>query len=191
MGAEQADRELADEAEAHDDDRLTRLRTDKSDALEGDRRERSESGVLSGDTSWDAGGEGRVSRDHFGVRSIGDHAVADGETRGLARIEDFAHVTVAERNRLGEFAADRGKRRKKSFGADLGEDGAEFLRLLPGLAQPATAAEFDEHPFRAERHQRTVGAHEQTAAPRTGGRYGEEFGATRAQMLDELTQDQE
>jgi len=147
--------------------------------------------VLGGDAIGNTGGEGRISRDHFGVRSIGDHAVADGETRGLARIEDFAHVTVAERNRLREFAADSGERRKKSFGADLGEDGAEFLRLLPGLAQPATAAEFDKHPFRAERHQRTLGAHEQTAAPRTGGRYGEEFGATRAQMLDELTQDQE
>lgn len=100
-------------------------------------------------------------------------------------------MAVAERNRLGEFAADRGKRRKKAIAPDLGEDGAEFLRLLPGLAQPATTAEFDEHPFRAQRHQRTLGAHEQTAAPRTGGRYGEEFGATRSQMLDELTQDQE
>ena len=159
--------------------------------MEGDRRERSESGVLGGDTIGNTGGEGRISRDHFGVGSIGDHAVADGETRDLARVEDFAHVTVAERNRLREFAADRGQRRKKTIAPDLGEDGAEFLRLLPGLAQPTATAEFDKHPFRAERHQRTVGAHEQTAAPRTGGRYGEEFGATRTQMLDELTQDQE
>jgi hypothetical protein len=191
LGAEQADRELADEAEAHDDDRLTRLRTDKSDTLKGDGRERSESGVLSGDTSGDAGGEGRIGRNHFGVRSIGDHAVAGSETRDLARIEDFPDVAVAERNRLREFAADGRERREKAFAADLGEDGAEFLRLLPGLAQPATATELDEHPFRAQRDQRTLGAHEQTAAPRTGGRHGEEFGAARAQMLDELTQDQE
>ena len=106
-------------------------------------------------------------------------------------VEYFAHMAVAERNRLSEFAADRGERRKKTIAADLREDGAEFLRLLPGLAQPATATELDEHPFRAERDQRTLGAHEQTAATRAGSGHVEELGATRAQMLDELTQDQE
>jgi hypothetical protein len=36
----------------------------------------------------------------------------------------------------------------------------EFLRLLPGLTQPAAATEFDEHSLRAERHQRTRRADE-------------------------------
>ena len=96
-----------------------------------------------------------------------------------------------ERNRLREFTADGRDRREESLAADLGEDSAEFLRLLAGLAQPATAAELDEHPFGAERDQRTLGAHEQTAAARAGSGHVEEFGATRAQILDELTQDQE
>ena len=100
-------------------------------------------------------------------------------------------MAVAERNRLREFTADGCEGGEKAFAPDLREDGAEFLGLLPGLAQPATAAELDEHPFGAERDQRTLGAHEQTAATRAGSGHVEEFGATRAQMLDELTQDQE
>ena len=125
------------------------------------------------------------------MRRVGDHPIADGETRGLARVEDFAHVTVAERNRLGELAADGGERREEAFGPDLGEDGAEFLGLLPGLAQPAGATELDEHALRAERDQRTRGADEQAAAARAGRGRVDESGATRTQMLDKLAQVQE
>ena len=122
------------------------------------------------------------------MRRIGHHEVAGGKARHLAGIKDFAHVAVAERDRLRELAADGGDRREESLAADLGEDRAEFLGLLAGLAQPTTAAELDQHPLGAERDQRTPGAHEQAAATRTGSGHVEEFGATRTQMLDELAQ---
>jgi hypothetical protein len=159
--------------------------------LEGDGSERREGGVFGGDAGRDAGGEGRIGGDDFHVRRVGHHEVTGGKARNLAGIKDFAHVAVAERDRLSEFAADGREGGEKAFAPDLGEDSAEFLRLLAGLAQPATAAELDEHPFGAERDQRTLGAHEQTAAARAGSGHVEELGATRAQMLDELTQDQE
>ena len=100
-------------------------------------------------------------------------------------------MTIAERDRLGELATDGGKRREQAFGPDLREDRAEFLGLLPGLAQPAGAPELDEHALRAERDQRTRGADKQASAARAGRGRVDEFGATRTQMLDELAQGQE
>ena len=125
------------------------------------------------------------------MRRIGDHAVAGGEAGDLAGVEHLTHVAIAQRDRLRELAADRRDGGKESFGADLGDHRAEFLRLLAGLAEPAAATEFDEHAFRAKRHQRTRRADEQTAAARTRRGYVEELGATRAQMLDDLAQSQE
>ena len=125
------------------------------------------------------------------MRRIGDDAVADGEPGDIAGVEDFAHVAVAKRDRLGEFAADGGEGREESFAADLGEHRAEFLRLLAGLAQPVAAAELDQHPFRAERDQGSLRAYEQASAARTRRGDVDELGTTRAQMLDDLTQVQE
>ena len=159
--------------------------------MQGDGRERREGRVFVRDAIRDAGGESRIGRDHFSVRRVGDYAVASGEAGDLAGVEHLTHVAIAQRDRLRELAADRRDGGEESFGADLGDHRAEFLRLLAGLAEPAAATEFNEHAFRAERHQRTRRADEQTAAARTWRGYVKELGATRAQMLDDLAQSQE
>jgi len=190
-GAENPDGELADEAEAHDDHRVARAGVDEPKALQRDGRERREGRMVVGDAVRDADGERRIGRDDLGVRGVGDDAVAGGEAGHLARVEHLADVAIAERNGLGELAADRGDGGEQSFRADLREHRAELLRLLTCLAQPAAAAELDEHALGAERDERTGRADEQSSATRAGGGHVEEFGATRTQMLDELAQGQE
>jgi hypothetical protein len=100
-------------------------------------------------------------------------------------------MTVTQRDWLRELAPDRGERGEEAFRANLREHYAEFLRLLACLAEPTAATELDQHPFRAERHQRARRADEQTAATRTRRGHVEELSATRAQMLDDLAQGQE
>ena len=112
------------------------------------------------------------------MRRVSDYEVADGKAGDLTCIEHFAHMAIAERNRLGEFATDGGERGEEPFAADLGEHRAEFFRLLTSFAQPAAAAELDQHALRTEGDQRPLGAHKQTAAMRTGRGYVEEFGMT-------------
>ncbi len=187
-GAKETDGQLTDEAEAHDHHRLAGPRVDQTEALQRDGRERREGRVFVGDAFRDTGGERRIGRDDLGVRGVGDDAVAGGEAGHLARIQHLADVAVAERDRLGELAADGGDGGEQAFGAHLRERRAEFLRLLARLAQPAAAAELDQHPLRAERDQRTRRPHEQAAATRTGSGHGEQFGTARTQMLDDLTQ---
>lgn len=154
-------------------------------------RRAGEGRVFVGDRRRDAGGKGGRGRDDFGVRRIGDHAVARGEARDVAGSEHLADVAVAQRDRLRELAPDRDDGGEEPLGADFRKYRAEFLRLLAGLTQPAAATELDQHPFRAERDQRARRADEQTAVTRTGRRDVEELGATRAQMLDDLAQSQE
>ena len=159
--------------------------------MQRDGSERREGGLLVGDRGRNPRGEGGRGQDDFGVRRVGDHAVAGGEARDVARIEYLADMAIAERDRLRELAADRGDGGEESFGTDLGEHRAEFFWLLASFAQPTTATELDEHAFRAERDQRARRADEQASAARTGGRQVNELGATRAQMLDDLEQSQE
>ena len=187
-GAKESNGQLTNESEAHDHDRLAALSVDQTKPLQRDRGERREGRLFVGNARGDARGKDGVGRDHFGMRRIGDHAVADREAGDLARVEHFAHVAVAEGDRLGELAADCFNGGDQAFGTDLREHRAEFLGLLARLAQPTAAAELDQHALRAQRDQRARRADEQAAATRTRGGYGEEFGATRAQMLDDLTQ---
>ena len=67
-GPEQPDRELADQAEAHHHHRVARTGGDRTKTLQGDRGERREGGLFVGDRGGHAGREGRIGRDHFGVR---------------------------------------------------------------------------------------------------------------------------
>ena len=92
--------ELTDEAEAHHHDGLAGSGVDESQALQCDGGERREGRVFVGDGVGDARGESRIGRDHFGVRRIGDDAVARGEAGDLTRLEDLADVAIAERDRL-------------------------------------------------------------------------------------------
>ena len=159
--------------------------------MQGDGGKRSEGRVFIGDRVGDGRRESRVGRDHFGVRRISDHAVASGETHDTARIEDLTDVAIPERNRLGELTADSAYGRENPFAPSLGEDRTEFLWLLASLTEPPATTELHQHPFGTEGDQRVRRAHEQTTAPRTRGGDGEELGATRAQILDKLAQDQE
>ena len=144
--AQQLSRKQADQPKADYSECFPQRRRRKADSLKGnggqDRKHRFVVGHSFGDLRAQVQGDAH----HLGVGPVGHHAVAGGEP-GYP-FPDFKNrpaIRITERQRPVELRHDRFHRREDTVGADLLQDLAYLVGLLPRLIDPPRLAEFYEH----------------------------------------------
>ena len=97
LRSENADRQLADEAEPDHEDGFARGRGQETRALQGNRGERGERRRLVRYPARNRRHPARGDRDDLGVGAVGNHAITGRELRVATAIADHADLTISQR----------------------------------------------------------------------------------------------
>ena len=184
---EQLHGDQADQAQAGDGDGFTERRRREPDPLQCDRADHGERSCIIAHRIRQLCAEVCRHRNHLGMLSVRDDAIADLETAdATADSDDPTDVRITERQRLVELRAHPLDRRFQPVGTHLVQHVADLVRLLARLVDPVRPPEVHGHALGAGRHQRAPGLDQQMAGANTGGGYVDRAGLPIGEVLEDL-----
>src|SRR6185295_17457983 len=150
-------RHQSDEPEAGDHETLTQTWRSETDALHRDGAEHGECGRIVRHRVWYVYTEIARHSDDLRVRTVRNHAIADGEFLStLAHRGNNADIAIAERHRLGQLASHRLEGCENSLGLELAQHLPHFLWLLACFVQEPGSTELHDHALGAGRDKRAA-----------------------------------
>ena len=189
---EQLHRQLADQAEADHDARLAQPHVGDAHALQRNRADRDERGVVQADRVWHAHRQVSGHRDNLGVVRLASAGAGDPIAarkrvlRGLTNLQDGARAAIAEGYGHVEPTADGLDGRGNPVASQLVGHLLDQLGSLAGGVEQVRAAGFDEHALGARADQRPLVLDQQPAARRQRRGHLDDARRARATVLQNL-----